>query len=587
MVSLLSVGKIYRGPKSDHFNGTYFSNTQKPPEFGGGDIVRLVRGDPRTPWPKQPPVVQTKNVSAEITGNGKIRATFINHSSFLLQMDGFNILGDPVYSERCAPFQWIGPSGTKRAHAPGVAREDLPEIDAVIISHDHYDHLDEDSVKYIATHKGRNGQMPLFIVPLGVGKRLASFGIGRYRELDWYQSTRDTDYGQRRAGCAKEQEGLTVWLVECQHRSGRGVFDHMKTLWGSFVVQSEQMKTKLYFTGDTGYSPHFEQQGKTFAPWFMKTVHIDPEEAVIAHKHLGSPFSIGKHFGTFKLTYEGIDQPVIDLKKAMLKHKVPEDRFVAPKPGQAIDIEHPVEVTKRNMGLDDPALFLSSTKYIDCDHEIVKNVLGDIQMSLKEDSGNRTKLAIAIHDYVRDELKFAWGPKFGLYKASEVLENLKQGFCQTKTTVFVALCRAAGIAARPWFVEINGAILEGVPNIPKWLDHSYAEVYLDEEWLSLDSFIVPQGMVRTVKERLRREGKDMGMGIALYGRQEWNGKGDNFIQWIPDARVRRAEYPFFSDVGEFYQHEDRAHNGGAIMKTVFPYIYSQCNGAVLPLQTDD
>ena len=256
-----------------------------------------------------------------------IRATYINHATILIQVDGLNILTDPIWSERASPVTFAGP---KRIRAPGIEISDLPEIDLVLISHNHYDHLDTATLRQLRQQQNKE---PVIVSGLGNAALLRSLGYDQAIELDWSDSS--------------SVEGATVHFVECQHRSARGVFDQMRTLWGSFVIETSE--GNIYFAGDTGYSPHFKEQGERFGSfalsilpigayeprWFMKDIHLNPAEAVKAHIDLNSKQSLGMHFGVFQLTWEPVDQPVTDLDTALQANQIDAGRFWALEPGQA------------------------------------------------------------------------------------------------------------------------------------------------------------------------------------------------------------------------------------------------------------
>ena len=219
----------------------------------------------------------------------------------MIQVDGLNILTDPIWSERASPVTFSGP---KRIRPPGVAIEDLPEIDLIIVSHN-YDHMDTASLRVLRERQSRE---PMIVSGLGNAGLLRSLGYDNAIELDWDESTN--------VGSSK------VHFVECQHNLRRAPRSHA-TLWGSFVIETSQ--GAIYFAGDTGYSPHFADQGERYGPfalsiipigayeprYFMKAMHLNPAEAVAAHKDLKSEQSLGIHFGVFQLTWEGIDQPII------------------------------------------------------------------------------------------------------------------------------------------------------------------------------------------------------------------------------------------------------------------------------------
>lgn len=312
-------GPVYKGAKSDHFDGTSFTNTVSA-DKSLWTLVQLAVGALfySESWPQHIASMPQKPLLVQ---EPHIGVTFINHSTALLQVDGVNILTDSMYSLRASPLSFAGP---RRVRAPGVQLDDLPPIDLVLISHNHYDHLDIDTLQRLQQRQPADRPL-LLLVGLGVGGLLKEHGIRNYRELDWGQMV--------------NHKGLRLIFSECRHRSGRGVRDQMKTLWGSFVVQGAA--GNIYFAGDTGYGPHFQEARQRYRPfrlallpigayeprWFMAAVHLNPAEAVKAHLDLGSQQSVAIHFGTSQLTYEGIDQPVIDLRKALRAQALGKEDF--------------------------------------------------------------------------------------------------------------------------------------------------------------------------------------------------------------------------------------------------------------------
>jgi N-acyl-phosphatidylethanolamine-hydrolysing phospholipase D len=225
--------------------------------------------------------------------------TWIGHSTLLLQMDGVNMLTDPQWSARASPLSWAGP---RRLNPPGLSFEDLPRIDVVVISHDHYDHLDLATVRRLAeTHD------PLFLVPLGLKAWFAENGMGRVEELDWWQE--------------REYRGVTFVCVPAQHFSQRTLWDGNTRLWASWAIVGDTRR--LYFSGDTGYFAGFQEAGQRLGPFdlaaiaigaylppeIMKTVHTTPEEAVQAFIDLNASVLLGIHWGTFDLAEESLDEP--------------------------------------------------------------------------------------------------------------------------------------------------------------------------------------------------------------------------------------------------------------------------------------
>ncbi|MTI89540.1 MAG: twin-arginine translocation pathway signal [Balneolaceae bacterium] len=298
----------YQGPKSDHFNGTTFQNIGGVDSKNLWQVLKWMINREQGEW-----VEMTKSdVSygkppAKKVEKG-LQLTYVNHSTFLIQTAGFNILTDPVWAERVSPFSFMGP---RRMRPPGIRFRDLPPIDVVLVSHNHYDHLDIDALQRLKADFD-----PLFLVPLGVDLYLQKKGISKTISMDWWNEEQVTDT-------------VSVAFVPAQHFSARGMFDRDKTLWGGFVLQSPA--ANIYFAGDTGYGSFFPEIGKRYAPikiglipigaykprWFMSPVHLDPEEAIQVHHDVEAEVSIGMHYGTFPLADDGQYDPLNDLKKAL------------------------------------------------------------------------------------------------------------------------------------------------------------------------------------------------------------------------------------------------------------------------------
>ena len=328
LVSLLpgcTAAPAFNGPETGNYDGTRFVN-RDPMDKSAADLIKLAWGSVTTAsdWPAW---VETVPQSVPVTRVYQgISVTFINHATFLIQVGGINILTDPIYSERASPLGWAGP---KRVHAPGIEMEELPPIDLILISHNHYDHLDAATLQQITQ---RQEQPPLILAGLGNGLLFDKLDLPVHMDMDWQDRVQVGD--------------VEVVFTECRHRSGRGLGDQMKTLWGAFVLKTPA--GNIYFAGDTGYGPHFSEAGEQYGPfrlallpigayeprWFMADVHLDPEEAVQAHLDLRSEHSIGMHFGTFQLTYEGIDDPVVDLSVALEQYGISPSVFDVLEVGQ-------------------------------------------------------------------------------------------------------------------------------------------------------------------------------------------------------------------------------------------------------------
>jgi len=308
-------------PISNHFDGEVFYNLDHQVTKNFIDVIHWKLGFTQKEWPNYVEISDPKN-NAEKFKNNKMPfiTSHINHATHLIKFDEVNVITDPIFSMRCSPFQWIGP---KRVHQPGMSLEHLPQIDFVVISHNHYDHMDEDSLKEI--HKKHQAK---FIVPLGNKIILEKVGIKNIVELDWWESYKI--------------KNLSITLVPAQHWSLRLGTSRNVALWGGYIFEYQNGDTRKtsYFSGDTGFGSFFHEIRKRFPRmdlallaigayeprWFMKEQHINPKDAIRIHQILSSKLSIASHYGTFQLSDEEIDQPVKklnDLLKRSKKNKYP------------------------------------------------------------------------------------------------------------------------------------------------------------------------------------------------------------------------------------------------------------------------
>src|SRR5436305_2521773 len=278
----------YHGPITNHFDGRKFHNLEPPEKRGFIDFLRWQLNRKRGPWNRW-----TDNQSVSVPPqrvNGKdLRVTFVNHATALIQTEGLNILTDPVWSERASPVAWAGP---RRHRPPGLRFADLPPIDLVLISHNHYDHLDIETLVRL-----RGEHRPRFITGLGNRALLNAREINDVTELDWWE-------------VAKVSDELSVTCVPAKHFSGRGLSDGEAALWCGYVVQGSG--GNIYFAGDTGMGSHFVEIKNRFGPfrlallpigaylpkWFMHPVHLSPSEAIELHHMLEPRVSMAIHFGT-------------------------------------------------------------------------------------------------------------------------------------------------------------------------------------------------------------------------------------------------------------------------------------------------
>ncbi len=332
----------YKGPVSDHFNGRVFFNRDGEGPKSFGEFLRWNLMESSESWPDSFPSPHAPPSPALLQDrqNDRVRIVYVGHASFLVQAQGHNILFDPVWSERVSPVSFAGP---KRFNPPGIAFDDLPPIDTIVITHNHYDHLDAVTI-------GRlwNKFKPRIVTPLGndtvlkkevfSGAYTLPSGL-RIDAVDWGQTT---EIGSH----------LKLHAVPSLHWSARGMRDRRHALWASFVLETPAHR--LYCVGDTGFGDgvQFRAIQEKFGAvdmallpigayeprWFMKGQHMNPADAVAAFELLGAKRALGHHWGTFKLTNEGIERPAQDLGLALAEKGVDPARFVAVRPGAVFDV---------------------------------------------------------------------------------------------------------------------------------------------------------------------------------------------------------------------------------------------------------
>jgi L-ascorbate metabolism protein UlaG (beta-lactamase superfamily) len=326
-----ALARYYDGPVSDHFDGTHFVDPDGVPPKSVADMLRWWSAPGKVPWPAWAPSPFTDRPPARIAG-AAWRISYIGHASLLLQTAGLNLLIDPVWSDRASPVTFAGP---KRVNDPGVAFEALPEIDAVLVSHNHYDHLDVAILARLAS-----AHRPRVVTPLGNDTIMRAHDSSIAAEAyDWHQPVELGD-------------GVAVTLVPVRHWSARGLFDRNRALWAGFVIETPA--GRLLHVPDSGYGEgrHFRAARERYGPfrlavlpvgayeprWFMIAQHMNPAEAVQAFGDSGAELALGHHYGTFQLTDEGIDAPVTALAEARVAAGIAPERFRLLRPGEVWEL---------------------------------------------------------------------------------------------------------------------------------------------------------------------------------------------------------------------------------------------------------
>ena len=320
-----SRNRYYDGPVSDHFDGVRFFSPGQPQDKGLLELMRWQLGSGRKEWPEIFASPFRDRPPATFEG---LRVALVGHATVLIQVAGLNILTDPVFSERASPLSFAGP---RRVNPPGIAFEALPKIDAVLVTHNHYDHLDLATLARLWRR-----DRPLIVSPLGNDRIIRSVDQDIVvKTRDWGESI---DLGP----------GITAHLEPAYHWSARGMNDRRMALWCAYALPTPA--GLIYHVGDTGYG-----DGKIFTRirerfgspclallpigayeprWFMRAQHMNPDDAVRAMRECGAEQALGHHWGTFRLTHEGVDEPRRDLAAALAAAGVPPDRFRAMRPGE-------------------------------------------------------------------------------------------------------------------------------------------------------------------------------------------------------------------------------------------------------------
>ena len=317
-------------PRNDHCDGSRFFNPGNRSRHGLWQFLKWRSTRQAPAWPDRADS-RLGSRPPRVAEDGRILYTVVGHSTVLIQVAGLNILTDPIWSDRCSPVSWAGP---RRSIPPGISFDNLPPIDVILLSHNHYDHMDLPSLRRLSRR-----DRPLVLTGLGNGEVLSDDGVRPVVELDWWQSrvVRQAEFS----------------FVPAQHFSKRGLFDTNRTLWGGFVIQAGG--ATVYFAGDTGYAPFFAEIRRRYGPidlaflpigaykprWFMRLMHLSPADAIRAHLDLGARLSVAIHFGTFPLGDDTIDDAPKDLLALLGSIDIGDTDFIVPKFGVVYEIPLP------------------------------------------------------------------------------------------------------------------------------------------------------------------------------------------------------------------------------------------------------
>jgi len=330
----------YAGPVSDHFDGHRFFNPgmREPPRLDPSRFLnRWLRGE-RGHWPESAPVTPT--VPPPAVAGAEMRVTWVGHSTVLVQVNSINILTDPIWSDNASPFSFIG---IRRVRAPGIRFEDLPRIDLVVVSHNHYDHMDLPTLKRLWER-----DRPTIVTSLGNDAILRGEGIESVAR-DW--GGRVSVYSRECGPAVRCVPSAQVFVLRNHHWSSRWGTDRNRALWSAFSIRTPQ--GNIFFAGDTGWGDgSWLREAARAGPYrlaiipigaylprdVMQNSHVDPQEALAMYRVLAPRMALAVHWGTFRLSFEAMDQPAGELRALAARQGLPQGRFITPVPGQSFSV---------------------------------------------------------------------------------------------------------------------------------------------------------------------------------------------------------------------------------------------------------
>jgi L-ascorbate metabolism protein UlaG (beta-lactamase superfamily) len=323
--------RLARAQANPLYRDGKFANPLPPAGYRAVDVWNLVNGqffgdEVRVPAAAIPVVAVAPDALKSVMPAPGLRAFWIGHASVFIEIDGLRMLVDPIFSDYASPFD-IGP---RRFHPPPIGLAELPAVDAVLITHDHYDHLDMRTIQHLASRGST------FFVPLGIGAHLQAWGVpaAQLREMEWWQE--------------QTLRGVRIVSTPSRHYSGRGLTDKNATLWGSWSVVGA--RHRFYVSGDTGYSDHFRSIGERLGPFdlsFVKIgaygpgapwldIHMSAEDAVRAHRDVRARRMFPVHWGTFNLAFHAWDEPI---ERALAAARAGQVELLTPRVGEMVNAD--------------------------------------------------------------------------------------------------------------------------------------------------------------------------------------------------------------------------------------------------------